>query len=761
MSTFDSTKTSLRDLLRDITTGKTQLPDFQRGWVWDDEHILSLLVSIARSFPVGAVMLLENGGETHFKMRPVEGVDPSNVAQAKIEKLILDGQQRLTSLTQVLMFNKPVKTRDQKKRPMERLYYIDIVKALEGPTSLQDAFFGVDADKTVRSNFGRKIDIDLRTPELEYERFCFPCHRILDWTEWLQGLSAHFPQKLSDFLRFQKEVIGAFDSYQLPVISLSKNTSKEAVCLVFEKVNTGGVPLSVFELITAVYAADGVNLRDEWFGSKKDNVTGTHTILARQKMLASIEPTEFFQGLSLLHTYALRQKDLAEGKVGKQATGVSAKRESVLSLPLSAYQEWKHLLMDGFVKAAKFLRKEAFFNQRDLPYRTQLVPLGAILALLGDRWLEQRIYDKLARWYWCGVLGELYGGAVETRIALDLQEFMAWLDQDEELPATVRDAHFQPARLDTLRSRNSAAYKGISTLIQRNGAKDWFWKSTIRELDENDWEESKLDVHHIFPKDWCEKRGIEPRRYNSILNKTPISFKANRMIGGKSPSDYLAQLQGHKSVLLNDAVMDELLQTHLLDTTKLRADDFPGFIDSRRELILGLISNVMGKAPDVVDEVVEDDDLDEDDLPLAVQSGEPDDAEVMDDIEDDEDSGNESDDGKTARIEQVKALLLPEMERLASQFGFKYRLAKHQRAVIVQLPNYRLRIGARNKNLFTFYASSKTRSAEQALMDFPGTVKPEYRVDKPERDRSKRATMKMAAVDQIAHSIQHYLETAV
>lgn len=116
MSTFDSTKRNLGELLKEIAQGKIQLPDFQRGWVWDDEHIQSLLVSIARSFPVGAVMLLENGGETRFKVRPVEGVDPAVVAKATVEKLILDGQQRLTSLTQVLMLDQPVQTRDSKKR---------------------------------------------------------------------------------------------------------------------------------------------------------------------------------------------------------------------------------------------------------------------------------------------------------------------------------------------------------------------------------------------------------------------------------------------------------------------------------------------------------------------------------------------------------------------------------------------------------------------------------------------------------------------
>lgn len=71
MSTFDSTKVLLQTLLDDVVTGKLQLPDFQRGWVWDDEHVRSLLVSVSRSFPVGAVMLLETGGDARFQTRPV------------------------------------------------------------------------------------------------------------------------------------------------------------------------------------------------------------------------------------------------------------------------------------------------------------------------------------------------------------------------------------------------------------------------------------------------------------------------------------------------------------------------------------------------------------------------------------------------------------------------------------------------------------------------------------------------------------------
>ena len=70
MSTFDSTKIRLPEMINQIIEGKVQLPDFQRGWVWDDSHVRSLLISIARSFPIGAVMLLETGEKYAFKFAP-------------------------------------------------------------------------------------------------------------------------------------------------------------------------------------------------------------------------------------------------------------------------------------------------------------------------------------------------------------------------------------------------------------------------------------------------------------------------------------------------------------------------------------------------------------------------------------------------------------------------------------------------------------------------------------------------------------------
>lgn len=87
VSTFDSTKLHLHGLLDDARTGKLQLPEFQRGWVWDDAHIQDLIASVAMGFPIGAVMLMETGGEIEFQARPVEGATNTHLQE---ERLIPD-----------------------------------------------------------------------------------------------------------------------------------------------------------------------------------------------------------------------------------------------------------------------------------------------------------------------------------------------------------------------------------------------------------------------------------------------------------------------------------------------------------------------------------------------------------------------------------------------------------------------------------------------------------------------------------------------
>lgn len=588
LSTFDSSKEFLSDLLRELASGEIQLPDFQRGWVWDDEHIRSLIASVASAYPIGAVMMLETGGDAKFQPRPVEGVS-FNGHRPEPGRLILDGQQRLTSLFQATLLGRVVETQNAKKQRIERWYYFDMQTAVSGG-EMEDAIIGLPKARQI-VNFRGEVEKDYSTRELEYQACLFPLTDVFDAAEWRRGFADywHRAQDKSElFDTFEKLVLSAVAKYQIPVITLKRNTPKVAVCQVFEKVNTGGVALNAFELVTATYAADNFSLRDDWFGPK-DQPGGRRGALWKDPVLKGVQETDFLQTVTLLHTLDVRDKHIAEGKPVDDAPAVSAKRVAMLNLPLQAYLKWREPATQGFLKAAKLLRLQHVYSARDLPYQTQLVPLAAALARLGTAADNDGVRKKLARWLWSGVFGELYGGAVESRFAFDLPDLLAWASDGPE-PRTVREALFDPSRLLTLRSRLSAAYKGLHAILMRDGGLDFLSGQPITATT---FEDEKIDIHHIFPKKWCEDETIPRARYDCIINKTALSARTNRIIGKKAPSVYLEQLQ--KQADMSRQRMDHVLDTHAIAPTLLRANDFDEFFEARRTALLERIAGAMGK----------------------------------------------------------------------------------------------------------------------------------------------------------------------
>ena len=173
----------------------------------------------------------------------------------------------------------------------------------------------------------------------------------------------------------------------------------------------------------------------------------------------------------MLHTRAIRATLEAEGRTGKELPPVSCTRESLLRLPRTAYEVHAPAVEKGFIEAGKFLMEQKILFGRDLPYPPQVVALGAVFAVAGTR-VGAAGREKLARWYWSGVLGEYYGSATETKIARDFPELLAWLDGGPA-PRTIADTYFQTDRLDTLRIRLAAAYKGMHALLMRHGCRDF------------------------------------------------------------------------------------------------------------------------------------------------------------------------------------------------------------------------------------------------------------------------------------------------
>ena len=566
----------ITDLMKSVDNGNAQLPDFQRGWVWDDNRIKALIASITNNYPVGAAMFLEYGNvNIRFKYRVVEGSPSTGVVPSE---LILDGQQRITSIYSSLFNPNAVHTRTDKGKDINRFYYIDIEKALNTDTDRIDAIISVPETRIITSNFGRDIELDLSTPDKEYEQKMFPLNIILDYVKmqsWQNNYYAYHnydAEIIQEFTKFNSFIVMPTMQYKMPVILLDKNTPKEAVCQVFENVNTGGVSLTVFELITAIFAMDDFELRKDWEKRQEKYFSGD--------LLSVISATDFLTACTLLSTY-------------KKGGTVSCKKKDVLNLTLDEYKKYADALSAGFVEAEKILEEERIFSSKDLPYTTQFIPLAVLCTILAEnnQIKVTNIKNKIKQWYWCGVFGEMYGGANETRYVLDVVGVMDWINDDTKLPKTVQDSYFNPTRLLSLQSRLSAAYKGIMALILKNHCQDFI---SGREMDFTVYKAENIDIHHVFPRDYCEKQGYDKAKWNSVINKTPITYSTNREIGGVAPSVYLSKIESKGQVTAD--TLNSYLETHWLTVDDCRTDDFNSHIINRAKMLLDAIEKATGKA---------------------------------------------------------------------------------------------------------------------------------------------------------------------
>lgn len=582
-----SLDTNLSQLLDEVNSGKTQLPEFQRDWTWDDNRIRGIIASLSQGYPMGAIMRLQYGNpDIKFKYRTIKGVGLRDLAP---DFLVLDGQQRLTSIYQATYSKKPVATKTDKGKEIERYYYFSMEKCMDENEDHFDAVLPVPADRKIKENFDRDVKLDLSDQQKEYEHKMFPVNIVFDSNalmKWQFGYMMYYTGQ-ADALKlledFQSEVINTIVSYKLPVITLDKTTPREAVCKVFENVNTGGVPLTVFELVTATYATQEFDLRKDWQECKKQ-IRGINDTL-RTDLLDGIDETTFLTTVALYTSYIDKQ-------VGKVGT-VSCKKKDVLNLSYESYIANRDQVLTGYRIARDFLLKYQYvFRQRDLPYTTQLIPLAAICAFLGkSKCNEANTISVLSRWYWCGILGEMYGGANETRYANDIEDVVDEVFGRPNPARTVNSAFFASTRLLTLQTRLSAAYKGIMALLYKGKCRDFMNDTTIDIV--NSMLESP-DIHHIFPEAYCVKQGIKRQRYNSIVNKTPILPATNRSIGGNAPSEYtktiLKKVNG-----LTEAELKDRIESHCVDYETLVRDDFDTYFVDRAKKLLGLIEKAMGK----------------------------------------------------------------------------------------------------------------------------------------------------------------------
>lgn len=552
MSLFEDTNPrALKDLLAEIHNRSTVLPDFQRDFVWEPGATQELIVSIASNYPAGSILRVRDAKRV-FAAREFEGAPILD--GAKHTFLVLDGQQRLTSLYQAFY------------GVGEHRYFLDLNKLIEGG-DFEEAIFHVRA--TTKWAKARE-DFALQAKEL------FLPLAVLKggsggFLQWLLQVTNPLPaaertQMLDALTRLNDRWIKIIDDYHFPVVTLSEETEADALCTIFETLNRTGVKLSVFELLTARFWPQNIKLRSLW-----EKALADHPVIADFE----VDPYYVLQGISLASRKA-----------------PSCKRSDVLNMAPSDITGWWDKVVLGLATGLEILRDDCkVMLPKWLPYQTMLPPLAAVIAKAGSPKTAEAgaQREKLKRWFWCAVFGQVYEGAPNSKSAKDVVEILPWL-AGGALPESVASCRFDPRALRDVTPRQRALYRGTICVILGGNARDFHSQALITgKL----MAEEGIDDHHVFPAAYLERDGVSPARLRDcVLNRTLIDRTTNQMISDRAPSDYLAEIKDTPGF-----PFENVLDSHGLPSgldSPLLGDDYEAFLRWRQELLWQGIKRVTG-----------------------------------------------------------------------------------------------------------------------------------------------------------------------
>ncbi|WP_297548548.1 DUF262 domain-containing protein [Thermococcus sp.] len=606
---LDPKMEELLDILKQAEEGKLVLPQFQRDFVWSRQDIEDLLVSLLNGYFVGTFLFLKTDPtQPPFKWRPIQGVslpvDGNGNYIAEPEVMILDGQQRITSLHYV--FYAPPKDVVTPKHTKRRyLFFLKLQELEKG--NVEEAVFSVnenDAEKYLNKEYQFKHKIVPFTELSSKEKWkiwkeAFVEYHIEQYSKVLRNENVGFDEGwrlVQEYRKSLEEKINVWEQYinnllefEVPVLYLPKiepdNRQKLGeVCTIFEKMNSTGVRLSVFDLLTARLYKDDIDLHKIW----QDTVDSFEGIRKLSEDNPDLFKVLLLRALGLMRV--LRDKDKDKGE--KEISDV--KNRSLINLsPIGFEEDWWTIAeyFDRAIERVMSTNQDGFgaFLPKWVPYKPMLPVLATLLYYVeGTRELspieKSRAYTLIKQWYWSSVFTERYSSAVESKSLSDTLELIEAFKKPESMPSMINEARTRISSLNlyTVSRSGSAIYRGIMNLIALNHARDFLQVDAI--------EFHNLEDHHIFPKNFLEKKMEikDKSKINTILNRTLITDETNRRIWNTSPKEYLDWIPGD---------LEEVLKPHFIDSgciDAMRENNYEKFLERRRMLILNKVQELIG-----------------------------------------------------------------------------------------------------------------------------------------------------------------------
>ena len=535
-------------LIKEIDQGELALPEFQRDYRWPDDFIVELLRSIARGWPIGTFLVLEQTGKPRLLSRAIKGAPKAKNAP---RQLILDGQQRATAIYQALTGKGKKKT----------TFFVNMAELRQQDEITDDAIDAM-SDARFAREFGRGLDEHagnevIRLPDLVSSSA---------FSVWLSHVStSQAEQKI--YADLKDQYLANFTGYALKIEGVTSDLPMEAIAKIFERTNRSVLELDAFDLMVAIlFPHRRFNLRDKW-----DDAKAKRPVLDEYKI----------PGVEVLKVVALRehmrQRGEAESEKRHKMSVHGIRQSDVLALdPKLVIKEWNQAVK-AYAQALEFVRDECgAVRKKIIPQLTMLLPIAD--AMYGRRSpLSAAGRRKITRWFWAVSFRRLYARGANTRAVIDTRVLRDWFARPSAIPEEVGEFSISPESFREIDEGNELATAAVICLLNTLGARDWAKETasgTRGRMLIGTPTSTDLSIHHVFPLEYLESRVKRPKMAAEVpANQVLIDASLNSSIRNSPPS----------SVVGNSKVVPSAIKTHLADVSAMRKNNYESFVKQRSE----------------------------------------------------------------------------------------------------------------------------------------------------------------------------------
>lgn len=560
---------SVRKLVDKVSSGELSLPEMQRRYVWTSVKVRDLLDSLYREYPSGTILVWETDDPGNYRKLQVGDKQDSPLSS---KLLLLDGQQRLTSLSAIIN-GEPIVVRN-KKRP------IDILFNLEHPDTLEEELTALEEEENGDDDDDLDDDDELDLQEQLRKRTFVVGNRILEKDPTWVSVTDIFKKPDSQILksrginsedpRWDKytERIGQvrkIQDYNYVMIILDKSMSYEEVTEIFVRVNSLGAKLRGSDLALA-------QLTSRWRGFMNE---------------LEVFAKEFDKNEDYFHETGLMVKSLVSLVSGQ------SKYKTVNRFSLDDYHAaWKDT-KNSLRFAYNFLQSNARIDNLRLissPYL--MIPIAYYANLKNEKLKEDEVKQLLLWFYVAHMKGRYSRGSSESILDSDLTVIRntgSLISLLDHMKVQVKDFYVNDSELK-FKNRRSPYFSLLFLIAKQKGVKDWFSGLAISE--KTTGRAHAVQFHHIMPKSLLRDLGKDRRAINDIANLTFIGGKTNRSITNKLPKEYIKDLLQKRGESIFEA-------NYIPNNPELwELDNFEKFMDYRRDKMIAEINGFIRNLED-------------------------------------------------------------------------------------------------------------------------------------------------------------------